>query len=191
MMCRILRVIYGLCVPVFLLLMGQAPVLAQGGHSGLSAQECAEILNIYHITPPQCAHQTPGVTAQEGAIGADGPTGALRENHVFFPKGGAQLDDAALRQIRALAQILQGRVMGNACLQLIGHSDSSGAASANRSLALKRAERVRDMLEAQLRSPGRVETVLSLGEDAPLAGQAATSIWQRRVEIRARACPQA
>jgi outer membrane protein OmpA-like peptidoglycan-associated protein len=159
--------------------------MAQGALSGLSAQECAEIRDIYRITPPQC--EGGAVAVSPGGT----PAGALRENHVFFPKGGAQLDEDALRQIRALAQILQGRVMGNACLQLIGHSDSSGAAATNRRLALKRAEQVRDMLEAQLRSPGRVETVLSLGEEAPLTDFASTSIWQRRVEIRARSCPQA
>jgi outer membrane protein OmpA-like peptidoglycan-associated protein len=176
-----------LCRLAILLQIAAQVFLVQGALAqGLSARECAEIQSIYNIVPPQCS-----TAAAAPAIAPTTPVGTMRESHVFFPQGGTQLDSAALAQIAMLGQILEGQVLGQACLQLIGHSDSSGGTEANRSLALRRAEAVRDALGRKLRVPSRIESVLSLGESHPLETMPASSVWQRRVEIRARNCPGA
>ena len=167
---------------------------------GLSSRECIDIQQMYNITPPECARAAASQPEQARqaqpqasapSAPASGPTGSMRENHVFFSGGGTGLDATAERQIDRLARILQGQVMGQACLLLIGHSDSSGSAEANMRVAMGRAEQVRDALLARLPGPSRIEEIQSMGEEAPLAELPASSAWQRRVEIRARTCPAA
>jgi len=187
------------CLTVLIVLF--SPLAA--GAQGLTVTECTDIQRLYNTMPDECVQllgsQTSGTApARAGkpaapSPGGDtaGPTGALRENHIFFSGGGTTLDATALAQIDQLARVLQVSVMRNACLQLIGHSDSSGGAAANKKIAMARAETVRDALQSRLPGPPRVDHVLSMGEHAPLSAYSDTSTWQRRVEIRARTCPPA
>ncbi|MGB0799760.1 MAG: hypothetical protein ACPGRD_10625, partial [Planktomarina sp.] len=49
----------------------------------------------------------------------------LRENHIFFPAGGAVLDAKARRQLTLLTSVFRDPLMAGTCLRLIGHSDPS------------------------------------------------------------------
>jgi outer membrane protein OmpA-like peptidoglycan-associated protein len=110
------------------------------------------------------------------------------ENHIFFPGGGPALDSKALQQIDTLSQLLNGTVLGNACIALVGHSDTSGGEVANMQVAQSRAEAVGAAFRSRLNNPLKIERVLSAGESLPLENISPRSRWQRRVEIRARDC---
>jgi OOP family OmpA-OmpF porin len=158
---------------LLIFLLCPSPLLAEG----LSPAQCAQIEATYGVEPAVCVG-SPGITAQQ------------RQDHIFFPDGGALLDARALDQIRLLARALQGQVLGQACLQLIGHSDTSGGVAGNLAIGKKRAEAVRDALAPMLANPARIELIQSKGEETPLASIPGNDPWQRRVEIRARTCPQ-
>ena len=168
---------------IFVLTIGSS-----NGLRALTAHECREILNTYNVTPAECAPTLSSNTLRT-TFPADYPTGQLAENHVFFPSGGEQLDASARAQLTALARILKGQVMGQTCLHLIGHSDSSGGTGANQTIALRRANTVMQELSRLDIDRARVERVSSLGETRPLDEFSDLSKWQRRVEIRARTCP--
>ena len=115
-------------------------------------------------------------------------TAHQRENHVFFNEGGTRLSEAERQRLGQLSAILESHAMHDACLQLIGHADSVGEASANRRLAQRRAEVVAQELGAKIGNPARISSVISFGEDRPMPNLSKEHAWQRRVEIRARKC---
>ncbi|MEE2945142.1 OmpA family protein [Cognatishimia activa] len=162
---------------------------SSNGLLALTASECREILTTYNVTLDECAPTLSSNTLRT-TFPTDYPTGTLAENHVFFPGGGEQLDASARAQLAALARILKGQVMGRSCLHLIGHSDSSGGTNANQTIALRRANNVMQELLRLNVARARIEQVSSMGETRPLAALSDLSKWQRRVEIRARTCPQ-
>lgn len=148
----------------------------------LSVEACQTIHAQYGITPEGCTH--PERSTQNTA----GLAPEVYESHVFFTKGGAALDDVALGQITLLAQVLDTTLLRDACLRLIGHSDTSGNTEANYQLAIKRAEAVQAELYKHMSDQARIVEIAAKGEAAPLPNVAGTSPWQRRVEIRARSC---
>ncbi len=145
---------------------------------GLTPAECEEVRVTYGIIPQGCA-----VSAERR------PDPAHLESHVFFRGGGAGLDAEAVAQIDRLARVLKTGLLSDACLRLVGHSDASGTRDDNRALSERRAKVVADALSAGLGTPARVEQIVGMGEDAPLAGLPPGSVWQRRVAIEARRCP--
>ena len=171
------------------LIMNVAGLLAAQAAFGLTSDECQEMRSVYGVAPAGCevasAQVTPVAFSPERA---SSPTPQQLEDHVFFTQGGAALDSKALAQIALLSQLLNGELLGNACLALVGHSDTSGGEAANMKVAKARAETVGAALQARLDRPARVEKILSAGEVMPLKNLAPQSRWQRRVEIRARRC---
>lgn len=117
-------------------------------------------------------------------------TDRQQESHVFFPSGGQQLDSTAEAQIARIAQVLQTPVMQGACLRLVGHSDSVGAAQANQTLSLARAQRVADQLRGLLPDPTRVQEVMGVGEEEPLSDFDPAARENRRVAFWVRSCTQ-
>lgn len=164
--------------PVSLLLIWGNPVSSQPAQA-----VCDQIYAQYQLVAEGCP---PRDTA--GASAAEGLAARMRESHVFFPAGGSRLDAAAQAQITQLSEVLKVSVMRQACLRLVGHSDSVGGAAANEALSLQRAVQVADMLKAQLDDPMRVQEVLGVGETRPLSGFATTAVENRRVEIWAKTC---
>jgi len=165
----------------FLLFMA----FSQGAFAqGLSQRECSEIRAIYQITPPQCSGAPSIAVAQVGTS----PTPRDLENNVFFRGGGSQLDTTAISQLQRLANVLNTPEMINACLLLVGHSDSSGAADINMEISYNRAIAVRNMLGPLLSDATRIQNVQSEGETRPLVNLPTESQWQRRVAIWARNC---
>jgi len=113
----------------------------------------------------------------------------VRQNNVFFPNGGAELDADAQQQLILLAAALASDVFEGTCLRLVGHADSHGDADVNERLALARAETVANYLRQQrIGNSIGLETV-SMGEIEPLPGLDSADRLQRRVAIWARACP--
>lgn len=162
---------------------------------GLTKQECIDIKAVYGWTPDGCTTSTSETAVSKPASKApstleptNAPTPEQVESHIFFPKGGSALDATALAQVKALAQILNGEVLGNACLALVGHSDASGGKVTNMSVSQARAEAVGAALREQLVLPQKLERVVAVGETMPLENLSDRSKWQRRVEIRARDC---
>lgn len=150
----------------------------------LTKAECAQIESAIGKTPIECQSSAPLALAPP--LGA--PVGVTWQNHVFFPSGGSTLDTNATAKLQSLSEILKGDVMAGACIQLIGHSDSSGGATANQRLGQLRADKVAEYLGALLNDATRIDEHVSYGESRPLPGRASTDRWQRRVEIRARNC---
>lgn len=122
--------------------------------------------------------------AQTSPINAD-----QAANNIFFPSGGAELDQAAQQQLLRLSEVLQTSALNDACLKLTGHADATGDASINQEISVARASAVADRIITLIGDASRVELVYGLGESAPLATLSPESPWQRRVTIHARKCP--
>ncbi len=101
-----------------------------------------------------------------------------------FELNSDRLQPEASTQLDALAQALATAELATSRLEIIGHTDSSGAAEYNLKLSEGRAESVRRYLIAKyqigddrLRPTGR-------GEEEPIPGTDPASAENRRVEIR-------
>ncbi|MEM1374118.1 MAG: OmpA family protein [Pseudomonadota bacterium] len=112
----------------------------------------------------------------------------MRENHIFFPGGGATLDSDARKQVALLARVMGTQAMAGTCLKLVGHSDSSGGSAANDALSTKRANAVRDALLDAIEVNAPVITVAGMGEQDHLPDLPSTHVAQRRVTLWARQC---
>ncbi len=154
---------------------------------GLSPADCEEIRLQYGVTPPACTGNTVAGTPTAGL------TDRMRESHIFFLGGGARLDAQAQAQLAKLVAVLETAPLKNACLKLVGHSDSVGAEAANVVLSQRRADVISEFLTRALTNPARVELAIGIGESQPLPGFAPTAAENRRVEVFARDCatPQA
>ena len=174
------------------------------GHA-LTEADCKEILVQYGVVASGCAPAlgvseptvapatiTPVAVAPTVSVAppADPITDRLRESHVFFVAGGVALPAEAQAQLQKLAKVLSIGPMDQACLKLIGHSDSLGSDAANLVLSQQRAQVVAEYLTQQLGDPARIEMVTGVGEAQPIPGLASTARENRRVEIQARQCPQ-
>lgn len=157
---------------------------------GMTPKACLDLARAYGGQPTGCALDVP--TLRHSPIGDESPQGKVsdyqKENHVFFPRGGTSLDAVAVAQIDLLSELLSGETLGNACIALVGHSDTSGGELANYQVALRRAETVGAAIKGQLLDPERVKLVISAGETLPLPNLTDRNRWQRRVEIRAQDC---
>lgn len=167
-----------------LLILGLILSLPSGAIALDDTALCARAQEVYGVTPERCI--SPPSPASKPTTGL---SEEIVESHIFFPHGGADLNDDAQVQIAVLLSVLDTSVMQNACLRLIGHSDSSGGDAANKALARKRADTVANALRSGLKDPTRLRDVLSAGEAAPLKGIPSTSPLNRRVEIQAKTCP--
>jgi len=151
----------------------------------LSEADCAEIKAAYNHVPEACA-------PSQSVDAAETPDGILtdvqRRNNIFFSSGGTEIDQTTTAQLLELAKVLQLPQMQNACLQLIGHTDSGGDANVNQAMGLARAEAVRQALGAMIGGQARIESTVSAGETRPLSNLLDNDKRQRRVEIRARDC---
>lgn len=151
----------------------------------LSEADCAEIKAAYNHVPEACApSQSEDVAAPPDGVLTD----VQRRNNIFFSSGGTEIDQATNAQLLGLAKVLQLPQMQNACLQLIGHTDSGGDANVNQAMGLARAEAVQQALGAMIGGQARIESTVSAGETKPLSNLRDDDKRQRRVEIRARDC---
>lgn len=156
-----------------------------GAGFAMSPQElCTRVFEQYGIRSEDCGAEA----APDPAPPRQEPSAEMRENHVFFAQGGVGLDAQAQAQLAMLIEVLETPLMGNACLRLVGHSDSSGAEDRNHHLALQRASVVAERLRDGLTDGSRVREVDAEGEARPLPGFDGRAAANRRVEILARSC---
>jgi outer membrane protein OmpA-like peptidoglycan-associated protein len=99
-----------------------------------------------------------------------------------FGSGQAALTKAAAGQVRALAAYFEA--MPAASVRVEGHTDSQGAADANRKLSQRRADAVREALVAA-GVAGRIVDAVGQGASVPLADNATAAgrARNRRVEV--------
>ena len=166
-------------------------LFAPGSHAATPQQTCIEVLSEFGLPTDGCApapSKTPTVKTLPPPPAAQLP-GRITESHFFFPKGGANLDREAMVKLAKMIQILQAAPMSDACLRLVGHSDTSGSAEVNRDISQKRAQAVAEFLQRGLGNPARIQEIKAMGEDQPLENWPRTDRMNRRVAIWARKCP--
>jgi outer membrane protein OmpA-like peptidoglycan-associated protein len=156
-----------------------------GPASAITAQElCDRVFEQYGLRSDECILED----EKPASAGPAAPSQEMLQNHVFFEAGGSALDARAITQLSVLANVLNTSMMQNACLRLVGHSDSSGSAERNQQIALERANAVAAQLRKGLDDANRVREVDSEGESRALEGFDPTSRYNRRVEIFAKTC---
>ncbi|MBO9475422.1 OmpA family protein [Shimia sp. R10_1] len=160
-------------------------VPASRGSALTEAEICQRMMQEFGFDVRDCVERRAPPTQPQTASPLDPE---IRESHIFFKAGGTRLDDAAQLKIAKLIAVLDTSVLKSACIQLIGHSDTSGDRSANRALALSRAETIAAVLRDGLQDAERIESVVSSGETQPLPQINGSNPLNRRVEIRARSC---
>jgi outer membrane protein OmpA-like peptidoglycan-associated protein len=101
---------------------------------------------------------------------------------ITFPVDSAQLKSSFVSSLNALARNLQQ--YPNTTVEVVGHTDSTGAASYNQQLSERRALSVRSVLLNAGVSGGRLRAY-GQGENSPVAsnGSSAGRQQNRRVEI--------
>jgi len=94
-----------------------------------------------------------------------------------------QLQPSATAQLDQLAQALQSDALASSRVEIVGHTDSSGAAAYNLSLSLRRATAVRNYLVAEAGIGQERLAAVGRGEEEPIPGTDPASARNRRVEI--------
>jgi outer membrane protein OmpA-like peptidoglycan-associated protein len=100
-----------------------------------------------------------------GDSSAQGPRTFVFDN-LNFEAAGTQLTSDSLPTVNNLASIL--KAYPNAQVELVGFTDNTGAAEANQTLSLNRANAVKGMLTGQGVEANRIATQ-GLGQDRPVA----------------------
>lgn len=136
--------------------------------------------------PAAAAPATEASSAASAAAPSDIGQALDRDGHVAlddlaFASGSATLGPGPYASLAALVAWMAANPTGR--LAIVGHSDTSGNAAANRTLSLARAQAVRDRLLTLGIAPGRL-TADGIGDLAPLTTNATEEGRQknRRVE---------
>lgn len=87
-------------------------------------------------------------------------------DHLNFESASTQLTTDSTKTVNDLAQIL--KAYPTARIQLVGHTDNTGSADANRTLSLSRADAIKGLLVGQGVTADRI-TTQGLGQDHPVA----------------------
>ncbi|MBI5117822.1 OmpA family protein [Candidatus Poribacteria bacterium] len=107
------------------------------------------------------------------------PTGP---SSIFFKGSSSELPEAAMKEIREIASLMQARPR----LELVieGHTDSTGSEKQNYRIGLRRAEVVKHALVRKGIAPTRIQTI-SFGETRPIAPETTEEslAMNRRVEL--------
>lgn len=129
------------------------------------------------------ASDVPAATLEPAAGPVMTEAAMTRLDGSAFVSGGAEIRPEAAPMLQAVATFLSAH-RGRA-IRIVGHTDSNGDREANRILSLRRAEKVRDYLAAELGFDATRIRVEGAGEDQPVASNdtAAGRRANRRVEI--------
>lgn len=185
------------------IILSQLVSAAAAQAASLTPEECATLASAYKLHPAECSaalvSPAPQTAPPIGMSVSSAPLpgamsvspispDAVRTDNVFFASGGSVLDEAALVQLDALAQLLNSPQLSRACIGLVGHADNIGGAKANAKLSGARAERVAEFLRPRLDVPGRIIAVEAAGSTQPLSAFNPSAPEQRRVSILLRTC---
>ncbi len=158
-----------------------------GAAQALTAEECREVSERYGVRAIGCDAPADTAAAAPEPSAPAVSWESLRESHVFFASG-TSLDSGEAQRLALLVRVLETSVLADACLRLVGYSDSSGPADANLELSRKRAEMIAQYLGANMSDGSRVTEVIGMGEANLLAGFAPDAREHRRVAIYAKRC---
>ena len=104
--------------------------------------------------------------------------------NIPFEINSDRLQPGASRQLDELAAALSDPALISSNVEIVGHTDSSGAAAYNLRLSQKRAEAVRSYLVTRKGiDAGRI-TPVGRGEEEPVPGTDPAAPQNRRVEVR-------
>ncbi|MEO1732847.1 MAG: OmpA family protein [Pseudomonadota bacterium] len=151
------------------------------GRAQSDADLCEDIFKKYRVRSDLCD------TNEKQDIEDTQLSQRILESHIFF-EGGTTLSPAAQAQLETLVAVLETSLLKQACVRIIGHSDTSGPAEGNREISLKRAQMVAAYLAENLNDRDRILEILAAGEDTPLEGIPGSSKRNRRAEIQLKTC---
>jgi outer membrane protein OmpA-like peptidoglycan-associated protein len=165
--------------------VGQAIVTTRGGQTTLTQANAVTAVDDASRapTPPTTASDAVIASVFANALGAR--PRAPRIFIVNFVAGQAEpLPDSRPQVVAAIDYI---RTLRGVDISVVGHADATGSADVNRTLALQRAERIRDDLVAGGVDAARIQ-IASFGSNVPLvpAPQGVPEPRNRRVEINVR-----
>lgn len=124
------------------------------------------------------------LTAGLAVVAAPSPASACTAASIFFGLGSAEVDAAGRAEIERLALALAWKGPDLHHVLLTSQTDTAGPAAANRALARRRAEAVRDLLVASAVPAGLIQ-IRALGEEgvAPLIPPNVRDPRLRRVDL--------
>jgi len=118
------------------------------------------------------------------ALAAAGPAAACAPVTVYFGWNSAKLSEESQAALERLAVNLAWKGPDIEHVLLISHTDATGSPAANRAMALKRAQAVRDLLVGY-NVPAKLITIRAVGAEAPrvATGRGVREPRNRRVEL--------
>ena len=134
----------------------------------------------------QVAADVAGVAAETAASRKLVYQVTLSEDQGNFKLGVADLPDAAKMRLDQLVAQLKGDTKNNVFIEIEGHTDNIGSPQGNYQLGLERAEAVKRYLYMQHQIPLHKISVISYGEEKPVApnNTRAGRAQNRRVVVR-------
>ena len=103
---------------------------------------------------------------------------------IKFEFNSSKLSSSAVKQLAELGHALSSQELIDGFFEISGHTDSSGSASYNKNLSLKRAKYVEQYLLTEFNIQQSRLTALGYGEEKPLFTTDPANGANRRVEIR-------
>ena len=103
---------------------------------------------------------------------------------IKFEFNSSKLSPSAVRQLTELGQALASQQLSTGAFEISGHTDSSGSATYNKNLSLKRAKSVELYLLDKFELEPAQLSALGHGEEHPLFTTDPANAANRRVEIR-------
>ena len=151
--------------------IGQVDQKAEAaGQSATAAQNTA---NAAQAAARQATTRADQVAADESADAASLRklvfTVTLNEDQGNFKLGATDLPDEAKARLDALVGQLKGDTKNNVFIEIEGHTDNIGSKEGNYKLGLERAEAVKRYLYMQHQIPLHKISVISYGEEKPVA----------------------
>jgi len=107
-----------------------------------------------------------GLAAAAAALAAASPAMACAPVTIYFPWNSAAVNEESRAALERLAVTLAWKGPDLAHVLLTSHTDSSGSAAANRAIALKRAEAVRQVLTS-FHVPANLISVRVMADQQP------------------------
>jgi outer membrane protein OmpA-like peptidoglycan-associated protein len=128
--------------------------------------------------------QTSGIITADHLIERLANHAAGLDLNIQFGVNNASVTPRAKDQMRELGQALASKELAAAAFEIIGHTDASGGAKANKALSERRAEAVRQYLIRNFGvAPGRLQAT-GRGEERLRDLRRPTHAINRRMEIR-------
>lgn len=161
--------------------LGRLTVTSPAGSVELADRHASTIVNEGAApAPPSTMSEAEVQTLFGAALAVQAPP--AQRFLLYFELGGDTLTAESRAQLPAVLAAVRGRVAPD--VQVVGHTDTTGAAAANAALGLQRASLIRDQLLQAGLDPALIE-VVSHGESDPVVptDDNVAEARNRRVEV--------